>query len=291
MPIAAYFGVEGYCLGFDLRPGNQHSQTETKDLLKKLITRAHIVAPASQLLFRMDAAHDATENFVTLINGRETHDAEIDFIIKWNPRTRLIEEEKEYWCNHATKVKAWQVKEGYQEAIFDIQQERFIKGTNLGGSYRKIVRLRKFFADENGQDLLFPQITLEGWWTSLDLPCLDVINLYNGRGTSEQFHSEFKTDLDIERLPSGKFATNALVLNCAVLAYNILRWIGQNGLVGRKAPIRNPAKRRRIKTVMQHLMYLAAMFVKTGRRLKLKLGKTCQVTKIYAQLYYRLAYG
>ena len=34
MPIAAYFGVEGYCLGFDLRPGNQHSQVGTKDLLK-----------------------------------------------------------------------------------------------------------------------------------------------------------------------------------------------------------------------------------------------------------------
>ena len=31
-----------------------------------------------------------------------------------------------------------------------------------------------------------------------------------GHGTSEQFHSEFKTDLDIEQLPSGKFATNAL---------------------------------------------------------------------------------
>ena len=35
---------------------------------------------------------------------------------------------------------------------------------------------------------------------------------------TEQFHSEFKTDLDIERLPSGKFATNDLVMAHAVLA-------------------------------------------------------------------------
>jgi len=56
--------------------------------------------------------------------------------------------------------------------------------------------------------------------------------------TSEQFHSEFKTALDVERLPSRKFATNALVLSCATLAYNILRWIGQNGLLGPRMPRR-----------------------------------------------------
>ena len=39
-----------------------------------------------------------------------------------------------------------------------------------------------------------------------------MIALYRDHATSEQFHSEFKTDLDIERLPSGKFATNALVM-------------------------------------------------------------------------------
>jgi hypothetical protein len=39
-------------------------------------------------------------------------------------------------------------------------------------------------------------------------------------------------NLDIERLPSGKFATNALVLACAQLAYKLLRWLGQVGLLG-----------------------------------------------------------
>ncbi|RLA29742.1 MAG: hypothetical protein DRR11_14950 [Gammaproteobacteria bacterium] len=44
--------------------------------------------------------------------------------------------------------------------------------------------------------------------------------LTRGRAvTSEQFHSVLKTDLDIERLPSGKFDTNALVLGCSILAY------------------------------------------------------------------------
>ena len=62
----------------------------------------------------------------------------------------------------------------------------------------------------------------EGWWTSLDVSEEDVIQLYADHAASEQFHSEFKTDMDIERLPSGKFATNALVLGLSVLACNIL---------------------------------------------------------------------
>ena len=60
--------------------------------------------------------------------------------------------------------------------------------------------------------------------------------LYADHGTHEQFHSEFKTDMDLTRLPSGKFDTNYLVCQLAAVAMNILRLIGQQGL-------RTPARR------------------------------------------------
>jgi len=134
-----------------------------------------------------------------------------------------------------------------------------------------VIRLTERTIDKHGQTLPLPELELEEWWTSLDVSDSDVIKLYADHGTSEQFHSEFKTDLDIERLPSGKFATNARVLGVSVLAYNILRWIGQNGLLGSKSPKRHKAKRRRIKTVMQELMYVAARVIKTSRYIKLAL--------------------
>ncbi len=118
-----------------------------------------------------------------------------------------------------------------------------------------------------GQMLLLPEIEIEGWWTSLDQVSYSdeaIIALYKDHATSEQFHSEFKTDLDIERLPSGKFATNDLIMTLSVYSYNILRWIGLIGLVGNISPVRHPAKRRRIKTVIQELMYLAARIITTG---------------------------
>lgn len=118
-----------------------------------------------------------------------------------------------------------------------------------------------------------------------------MIAFYAGHGTSEQFHSEFKTDLDIERLPSGKFATNALILNVSMLAYNILRWIGQNGLLGPLSPKRNQAKRRRIKTVMQELMYVAARIIQTARSIKLSFGKGFRALDAFTTVYRRLAYG
>ncbi len=49
-------------------------------------------------------------------------------------------------------------------------------------------------------------------------------------GESEQYHSEIKTDMDVERLPSGKFESNKLALELTVIVYNILRIIGQESL-------------------------------------------------------------
>ena len=49
-------------------------------------------------------------------------------------------------------------------------------------------------------------MSIEGWLTSLSLDVADdatEIKLYKGHALCEQFHSEFNTDLDLERVPSG----------------------------------------------------------------------------------------
>jgi hypothetical protein len=98
-----------------------------------------------------------------------------------------------------------------------------------------------------------------------------------------------KSDLDIERLPSGKFAANALVLACAQLAYNLLRWLGQVERLGPDAPPRRKEKRRRLRTVMQELVYVAARLIRTGRRPKLGFGWGCPALAVYRRLYAQLA--
>ncbi len=140
---------------------------------------------------------------------------------------------------------------------------------------RRVLRLIEHTINAQGQVLIVPEYELDGWTTSLpagQFSGADIIALYADHGTHEQFHSEFKTDLDLTRLPSGKFDTNYLVCQLAAVAMNILRLIGQPGLLGPDAPVRNAAKRRRLNTVMQELIYRAGRLISTGRRLIRGLG-------------------
>ena len=284
-PMAAYLGQEGYGLEMELREGKQHCQKGTPQFLQRVIGRARQLT-ATPLLLRLDGGNDAIENIavVEALNEQEEKAAPVQYVIKWNPR----QESPEHWLAYAEVHGDWsEPRAGKRVALFDVIETR----THDGYKYplRRVMRVIERTIDKRGQRLLVPQIEIEGWWTSLWFDEETIIALYADHGTSEQFHSEFKTDLDIERLPSGKFATNALILACAVLAYNILRWIGQNGLLGPDAPPRHRAKRRRIRTVMQELMYLAARVVHTGRRIKLAFGYGCPVVPIFQRLYARLA--
>jgi hypothetical protein len=155
--------------------------------------------------------------------------------------------------------------------------------------FTKVVRITQRTIDKRGQVLLTPEVTVEGWWTNLDLPEQKIIKLYENHGLSEQFHSEFKSDLDLERLPSGKFATNVLIMALGSFAYNILRLIGQLGLLGDYSPVRHPAKRRRLKTVIQELIYLAARLVNSARRLKLRFSRYCPGFGAFSLVYNRLS--
>ena len=153
---------------------------------------------------------------------------------------------------------------------------------------RRVLRLIERTIDARGQTLLAPDYTLEGWTTTLPQAQFGpqaIIDLYADHGTHEQFHSEFKTDLDLERLPSGKFDTNYLVCQLAALAMNVLRLIGQRGLLGEDAPVRHPAKRRRLKTVIQELIYRAGRLIASGRKLILGLGANDRSAKAFTRLH------
>lgn len=101
---------------------------------------------------------------------------------------------------------------------------------------RTIYEITERTIDKNGQYFIVPDIELGTYWTNLSLSDQSIIDLYHAHGESEQYHSEIRTDMDVERLPSGKFDSNKLVLEFTVIAYNILRIIGQKSLKKRDDP-------------------------------------------------------
>jgi hypothetical protein len=60
--------------------------------------------------------------------------------------------------------------------------------------------------------------------------------------------------------------------------------MGLRGLMGKHAPIRHPAKRGRLRTVMQELMFLAARVVRSARPLTLRFSHHCPGFEAFRKL-------
>ena len=70
------------------------------------------------------------------------------------------------------------------------------------------------------------------------------------------------------------FATNALVLELGLIAYNILRMIGQGTIGGRAPRQKRDVKRRRVHTVISNLVMMASHVTTHTRQLVMGLGKS-----------------
>ena len=285
-PLAAYLGAYGFCLELSLRPGEQHSARETQFNFERVIPMAQrlsLAGPKAPLLVRLDAGFDSVALMAALESYNGGDMPQVDWLIKRNPRTTNVKALAERLIADATTQ--WEApRMGKRVTIWEEPLQ--VQGIERG--VRRVMRLTERTIDPQGQRLIEAQFTLEGWTTSLDGRRFDahaVIALYDDHGTHEQFHSEFKTDMDLQRLPSGKFDTNYLVCALAALAMNILRLMGQAGLHGPDAPVRHAAKRRRIKTVIQELIYRAGRLIATGRRIVLGLGANDRSAPAFMRLH------
>lgn len=283
-PIGAWLGLEGWCLEIEQRTGSQHAQEGFIPLLLRTIRKSRELTEVP-LLVRLDSAHDAIATLVTLTEEK------VDFIVKWNPRKTDVPIKATEIFAHGKMIK--QDDKGRIAVMTEIVERSYKdeEGQTRTIKIRRVLRATERNFEKDGTLLLFPIVEIEGWWTSLSSNKETIIDLYKGHALCEQYHSELKTDLDLERLPSGKFATNALVMSCAGLAYNLLRAVGQVGLMDKKQA-RRAKQRRRLKTVLQDLIYFAARFIRHGHTLKLRFS--CHATwqaQAFTRTYNRFAHG
>ena len=279
-PIFAYLGQEGYLLNCELREGKQHSEKGFPAFLKQTLKLARRVTE-EKLLVRLDAAHDDIE---TMRICQST--PKVDYLIARNRRN----ESTERWLREAQELAPCETpREGKEVYRGDTLWDR---DDHTGRVVFEVIRRT---IDKKGQALLIPEVEVHTWWTSLEADPDVVIELYHQHGTSEQFHSELKTDMDLERLPSGKFGTNELVLWLGMMAYNLLRLCGQTALKedrrlppDSRAPIRRQASRRRLRSVILDLMYQAARLVYHGRRWGLNFSRHNRWFPVWHQVHVAL---
>lgn len=289
-PFAVYLGSLGYCLELALRPGVQHSAAESEYNFERALPMAASLV-ATPLLVRADSGFCSLKLMQEITAQAGALDCEIAFIIKWNPRRAPVEDIAAARVADTDTGTVWvSERAGKRECLW--QEALALDGVgSQANPVRRVYRLTERSTDKHGNPLLLPEYTLEGWTTTLPeaFSAVQVIELYCDHATHEQFHSEFKTDMDLERLPSGKFDTNYLVCQLAAVAMNLLRLIGQNTLSEPDAPVRHAAKRRRIKTVMQELMFKAARMIRHAGRWVLGLGESDRGFAVFERHYRQLS--
>ena len=279
-PMMAYIGTEGYAINFELREGKQHCQKGTVEFLQETIKLCHKLTD-KPLLIRLDSGNDSIDNVAVLM------DTGCFFIIKRNLRRESTDDwfemAKQYFQNVNSPRDGKTVYIGSDWKT--VTSKQFNKEFTLRTGYEITERT----IDKYGQFNLVPDVEVETWWTNLGDPDEEIIRLYHAHGECEQFHSEVKTDMDLERLPSGKFATNALILELGMIAYNILRMIGQGTIGGRAPRQKRDVKRRRLRTVISNLIMMAGHITMHASQLIIGLGKSNVWRHIFSDICQKYA--
>ena len=258
-PIYAYIGEEGYLCNVELRDGNSHSQDGTVDFLESAIRHAKQMTD-KKLLVRMDSGNDALDNIKLCIKEKA------DYIIKRNIRKESIDGWLETAMEQGVASTPRDGKTVYTGSI--------LRDRGLEKPLKIVFKVTVRTMLASGQILVVPDVDVQTWWTSLENEPEDIIRLYRDHATCEQFHSEIKSDIGLERFPSGNFTTNAAILKLAALAYNILRIIGQSSLSGDTKLTRHTVSRLRAKTVIKHLIFIAGRVISHAGQVFLSLGQS-----------------
>jgi hypothetical protein len=271
-PMFGYIGPHGLMLNNELRPGSSHSNCAgTADWFDQTLKMAGRVSPHKRLIVA-DSGNDSAQNLRVFASHEQT-----DFVVKCN----LRKQDPQQWLDMAKQQTGELEYEKIDRGAWAWYGERDMV---LAGqekipeqertTQRVVFRATERFAHLDGQCISPYLVSIDAYWTSLDWAPKQVHEFYNQRGTSEQYHSELKSDIGVERLPSGKFAVNQQVLDLAMIAYNLLRLMGQQMLRSRLVPRRKARSGRlRLRTVMQNLMYMAGRVVRHARRTVIRIFK------------------
>jgi hypothetical protein len=272
-PICSFL-EGGLVVGAQLRPGAQNALHEGHETYFSAVRdRVRELFPDKAMLWVADAAFDD-------ISHMSCRQADGDFfIIKRNPRRAakkpLIALAKEEGC-------AKRPRPG--KTVFTGETLR--KRGDMS-SLRLVYEVTER-TSKKGQQLLFPEYTIFSIWTNLpsEIDANAVLQMYSARGTCEQYFTEIKSELDLERLPSGKFSVNALFFQLGMFVNNMLRVIGSGILSNNVGGLRQ-ATRRRLRTVMQNLMYLCGRIVRHARSIVVKVKSSRGFGEALCEMYRR----
>lgn len=138
-PIAAYLGMEGWCLEVESRPGSQHSQKGFVPFIERVLCKARVLTK-KKVLVRLDSSRDAIENRVLLRNAEK-----VSYIIKWNPRREDI---SKLHKRAFAEGKVTEPRNGKRVALLTIRTRQTYKGKNY--CFTKVIQVTERTVNKHG---------------------------------------------------------------------------------------------------------------------------------------------
>ena len=273
-PIMACIGAQGCALHHEMRPGSQHCQKGTPEFLQQMPARLAQLKLKHEVLIRLDSGNDSADTIAVLRASPHR------FLIKRNQRL----ENPVKWLSHAMAMGAPDEtpRPGKEVWLGSVGHLRPGGESSEQEPLNVIYRVTRRSIDKHGQALLIHEIEVETYWTNLWHDAADVVALYHAHGTSEQFHSEVKTDMNLERFASHSYAVNSLQLQLGMLSYNLVRVVEELARAHRELwPERiKEVQRRRVGSVIKDLILVAGKIVRHAGKTVMKLASSWSWTRV-----------
>jgi hypothetical protein len=265
-----------------MRPGSQHCQKGTPEFLTHMLERLKQLELKDEVLIRLDSGNDSADTLAVLRASPHR------FLVKRNPR----QENPVKWLSHAMAMGAPDEtpRPGKQVWLGSVGHLRPGGESGEQEAMNVIYRVTRRSIDKRGQALLIDEVEVETYWTNLWQDAAEVVALYHAHGTSEQFHSELKTDMNLERFASHSYAVNSLQLQLGTLAYNLVRVVEELAREEREEwPARiKEVQRRRVGSVIADLILVAGKIVRHAGKTVMKLASSWSWTRVVIAVEQRI---
>ena len=289
-PIMAYLGQ--YAIAFDLREGSQHSEKGAVEFLNRVLKMVREIGiPMDKVLVRVDSGHDDSKFTDACI------ETGVNFIVKRNHRRETYDQVK---ADIRATVSPVVSAHGNHRVYYQLNRNVVPAKAKNRDLYTVFKLVEDYtdaplfaFMDEKDRPC-----ELSSYWTNLDIVDADnqfglmtakeCDRLYREHATSEQYHSELKSDMNMELLPSKYFATNKLFLQLAALSFNILRIIGDEAIeIDENLQHHKNVQtvRIRLRTVIDKICTIACKIVHHSRMLFIKFGRKAFFYDTFVKIY------
>lgn len=236
------------------RSGNVHDSRGALAFLRQCLERIREALPGVIIEIRMDSAFFSDE----MVRALDTLGMEFTISVpfeRFAELKRLVQGRKVWWpATRDGKLrffqKEWKPKSWSRKFRFI-----FIRREHPG-QQKGPIQLDLFEPQESGFEFKVVVTNKTGW-------SLKVVRFHEGRGQQENVFSELKDHVNMDYVPSRRWAANKMYLLCAILAHNLGRELQMDA----SEPQRGTTEKRSPLWIFEGLDIMRRKFIQRAGRL------------------------